>query len=116
MKIKFQADSDLNGDIVTGVLRRIPEIDFQSADEAGIRGLSDNEVLAMATTQMRLLVSHDRRTMPFFFAEFIRERHTSGVLIISQRLKVARAIEELILIWEASESHEYVDLIQTLPL
>jgi hypothetical protein len=32
MKIKFQADADLNEDIVTGVLRRMPEIDFQTAN------------------------------------------------------------------------------------
>jgi hypothetical protein len=34
MKIRFQADADLNEDIVTGVLRRVPEIDFQTATEA----------------------------------------------------------------------------------
>ncbi len=41
MKIKFQADADLNEDIVTGVLRRVPEIDFQTATEAGLIGIPD---------------------------------------------------------------------------
>lgn len=36
MKLCFQADADLNQAIVTGVMRRIPEIDFQSANGAGL--------------------------------------------------------------------------------
>jgi hypothetical protein len=39
MKVRFQADSDLNEDIVTGVIRREPRIDFQTANEASLRGL-----------------------------------------------------------------------------
>ncbi|EAZ89840.1 hypothetical protein CY0110_25436 [Crocosphaera chwakensis CCY0110] len=31
MKIRFQADADRNQTIVTGVLRREPKIDFQTA-------------------------------------------------------------------------------------
>ena len=31
MKVRFQADADLNEDIVAGVQRRVPEIDFQTA-------------------------------------------------------------------------------------
>ncbi|HWQ36719.1 MAG TPA: hypothetical protein VNQ79_28060 [Blastocatellia bacterium] len=43
MKIRFQADADLNEDILTGTRRREPLIDFQTADEAGNRDLNDAE-------------------------------------------------------------------------
>lgn len=33
MKVRYQADADLNEDIVTGIQRRAPEIDFQTAAE-----------------------------------------------------------------------------------
>jgi hypothetical protein len=49
MKVRFQADSDLNEDILTGVVRREPMINFQTASEANLRDLSDLEVLALAT-------------------------------------------------------------------
>ena len=39
MKVCFQADADLNAEIVAGVLRREPRIDFQTADEAHLRGV-----------------------------------------------------------------------------
>jgi hypothetical protein len=74
MKPRFQADADLNEDIVTAVLRREPEIDFHTADEAGLRGLPDNAVLALAAQENRILISHDRRTMSRHFAEIHRRQ------------------------------------------
>ena len=71
MKIHFQADADLNEIIVGILLRRAPEINFQTATVAGFEGLSDPEVLAIAARAGRVLVSHDQTTMPYHFAEFI---------------------------------------------
>lgn len=71
MTVRYQADADLNQAIVTGVLRRESTIDFQTAFAAGLEGVQDSEVLAIAAQQGRILVSHDRRTMPLEFAAFI---------------------------------------------
>ena len=64
MRVRFQADADLNEDIVAGVVRREPRIDFETADEASLRELPDSQVLALAAQENRILVTHDRRTMP----------------------------------------------------
>lgn len=116
MKVKFQADADLNEDIVTGVLRRVPEIDFQTATEAGLEGLKDENVLGIASRENRILITHDRRTMPKYFAEFLQKQNCAGVLIISKKLEISTAIEELILIWAASEAEEYMNSIRQLPV
>ncbi|QYO62309.1 DUF5615 family PIN-like protein [Leptolyngbya sp. 7M] len=71
MTVRYQADADLNQMIVTGVLRREPAIDFQTAFAAGLEGVKDSEVLALAAQQGRILISHDRKTMPLQFAMFI---------------------------------------------
>lgn len=116
MRIRFQADADLNEEILSGVLRQNPDIDFQTAEEAELRGLADPEVLARAADENRILVTHDRRTMPRHFADFIGRRACPGVMIISQRVSVHRAIEELTLAWEVSEAEEWFNLIVELPL
>lgn len=117
MKPKFQADADLNEDIVTGVLRRMPEIDFQTATEAGLQGIPDENVLEIAARENRILITHDRRTMPKHFAAFIeRQTYSAGVLIVSKKLEISLAIDEIILIWMASEAEEYVNLIRQLPV
>lgn len=71
MKVRFQADADLNQNIVTATLRREPTIDFQSSFTASLKGLTNQEVLTLAAQQGRVLVTHDRKTMPAQFANFI---------------------------------------------
>lgn len=68
MKISFQADADLNQAIVTGVMRREVTVDFQTSNASLLSGLTDLEVLAFAAQENRILVSHDQRTMPRYFA------------------------------------------------
>lgn len=115
MKVKFQADADLNEDIVTGVLRRMPEIDFQTATEAGLEGVRDEDVLTIASAENRILVTHDRKTMPGHFAEFVQKRKCPGVFIVSKKLEISLVVDELILIWAASEAEEYINSIPPLP-
>ncbi len=111
MTVRYQADADLNQAIVTGVLRREATIDFQTAFAAGLEGVKDPEVLAIAAQQGRILVSHDRKTMPSEFAAFIASNQSSGVIIVSRRLSIETVIEELLLIWAASSSEEWVNRI-----
>lgn len=92
MKILFQADADLNQVIVTGVLRQEPIIDFQTSNVSNLTGLSDLEVLAVAAQADRTLVTHDQRTMPKYFAEFIATQTSSGVITVLQSLPVSEAI------------------------
>ena len=116
MKVRFQADADLNHAIVSATLRREPTIDFRSAPSADLAGRDDMEVLAIAAQEGRVLVSHDTRTMPGHFAEFISNNTSTGVVIASQRLGIAVVVEELLLIWSASDADEWVNRITHLPL
>src|SRR4029450_8806159 len=98
MKVRFQADANLNLAVVSGVKRRNPAVDFQTAAGAGLPGLGDPEVLALAAREGRVLVSHDRRTMPRHFAAFVSAGDSAGVVIVRQRLPVGGAIEGGVLI------------------
>lgn len=116
MKIRFQADADFNQNILRAVRRRNPAIDFQTADEADLRGSEDEDVLKRAARENRLLISHDRRTMPFHFARFIATQTSAGLIIVSQDLSIRQAAEDLVLIWEASEAEEWINRIASLPV
>ena len=45
MKLKFQADADLDGRVLRGLRQTVPDIDIRSAADAGLAGLGDPEVL-----------------------------------------------------------------------
>ncbi|MFB8789708.1 MAG: DUF5615 family PIN-like protein [Potamolinea sp.] len=116
MKIRFQADADLNQAILTGILRREPAINFQTSKVSNLSGLSDLEVLAFVAQEGRVLVSHDQRTMPRYFAEFIVSQTSAGVIIVLQSLPISEAINNLIKIWQISEAEDWVNRIAYLPL
>jgi hypothetical protein len=116
MKIRFLADADLNQDVVMGVLRREPGVDFRTGAGGELRGLSDPEVLAIAASEGRILVSHDRKTMPRAFADYVVVMSSPGVFIISQKVDLLTAIDALLLVWVASEAEEWTNRICTLPL
>src|SRR5665213_2280795 len=67
MRPRFQADEDFNVKIIAGLLRREPSLNIQTAKAAGVLGLCDPQVLSSAARDGRILVSHDRDTMPSYF-------------------------------------------------
>ena len=101
---------------MTGLRRREPAIDFQSAGEGGVIGRPDPEVLAQAASEGRVLVSHDRQTMPGHFRRLIGKQASPGLVVVSQELDIGRAIEDLLLVWAASEAEEWGNTVIFLPL
>ena len=116
MRIRFQADADLDGRILRGLRRIAPELDMQTAAEAGLAALEDAEVLRLAAEAGRILISQDRSTMPGHFQHFVSRSQSPGVMLLRARVPIALAIEELLLIWAASEAEEWINRLIWIPL
>jgi hypothetical protein len=71
MRVRFHADADLDGRVTRGLRRAEPEVDIRTATDAALEGLEDLEVLRIGAASGRILVSHDRRTMPFHFNRYV---------------------------------------------
>ena len=117
MSILFQADNDLKRIIVDATLRREPRIGFQTAQAARLDGLDDEAVLRLAASQFRILVSHDKRTMPSALASFIASGGTSpGVLlVIPQSAPIREVVDVLILIWADDRADDWRNLVAKIP-
>lgn len=62
-------------------------------------------------------MSHDLTTMPTHFATFLESgQYSPGLFLIDQNLPIAQAVEELLLIWEASTADEWYNQVRYLPL
>jgi hypothetical protein len=111
LSIRFQADNDLKRIIVDSTLRSESRIDFQTAQAARLDNLDDEAVLRLAASQSRILVSHDKRTMPKALASFVASGGTSpGVLlVVPQHAPVREVVETLILIWTDDKRLEQSD-------
>lgn len=115
MKVRFLADANFNNRIVTGLKRREPLVDFQRASDVDLAAKADLEVLRIAATAGRILVTHDWKTMPAAFEEFTATQPSSGVLLEPQRLSVGIAIEELLLVWAASDAEDWENVLCPIP-
>jgi hypothetical protein len=109
VKARFQADADLRHAIVTGLVRRSADVDFRSATDALIEGFSDPAVLAFAAQDNRVLISHDVTTMLSHFREFVGQHRSPGLVLIPQKTPIARAIDDLLLLWEVLDADEIVN-------
>src|SRR5436853_7455383 len=109
MKARFQADADFSQRIVSAVRRSELAIDFQSANVANLRGLSDPDVLSLAARDSRALVSHDLTTMPNHFAKFVETNTSAGLLIIRQRVSNHVALHVIVRAWIQTEAEEWVN-------
>lgn len=116
MKVRFLADANFDQDIVSGLWRRRPEVEFALPQEFIPDGTGDPEVLAIASGLDAILVTHDVRTMPLHFANFVKGSRSPGLIIVPSRLAIATVIDELALIWEASSPDDWIDQYRRLPL
>jgi len=116
VKVKLQADADLHHVIVLALLRREALIDSQSATAATLASLHDIDVLARAAEEGRALVTHDQRTMPEHFARFIASSNSPGLIVVPQHLPVAVVVDDLLLIWHATEADEWINRVAYLPI
>ena len=117
MSIRYQADNDLNQLIVAATFRQEPGINFQSAQKARLDGLDDMTVLCQTASEGRILVSHDKRTMPRHLAPFLKQGGKSpGVLlVIPQNAPLRAVVETLVLIWADNKPEDWQDAITVIP-
>jgi len=115
--LRLLADENFNGDIVRGLLLRRPDLDVVRVQDVGLAGVDDPDVLAWAAENNRVILTHDRATMP----EYAYERLTAGdrmpgVFILHDRLPTGQAIQEILLMVECSEQLEWSGHVVHLPL
>src|SRR5262245_41269302 len=114
---RFLADHDLREQIVDGVRRREPAIEFFRARDFGLQERGDDELLAFAAQSGFMVVSHDVNTMPGIAMQRVeRDQAMHGLLMVQQRRPFGPVIESLIAIWAASEAEEWIGKTEFLPL
>lgn len=115
--LRLATDEDFNNRILRGLLRRKPDLDIVRAQDAGLTGKSDAEVLEWAAREGRVLLTHDVTTMK----RYVDKRTAAGlpmpgVFELSQHIPISHAIEDILLLAECSVEGEWEGLITFLPL
>jgi predicted nuclease of predicted toxin-antitoxin system len=98
------------------MLRR-PALDLIRVQDVGLARADDTTILAWAAAENRILLTHDRATMPdFAFTRVIAGQPMLGVFVVHDRMSIRQAIDELLLMDACSEQGEWSGLVVYLPL
>jgi hypothetical protein len=115
--VHLLTDENFNGDVTSGLLLRAPDMDVVRVQDVGLQGVDDANVLAWAADNERIVLTHDRSTMPKFAIERIKRRSPmTGPFVVNDRTSVRETIEELLLIDGTTESGDLNGQIVYLPL
>lgn len=115
--LRLLADENFNGDIVRGLLLRMPGLDLVRIQDLGLSGLDDSSVLSWAADNHRIILTHDRATLPAFAYELMNAgNNLAGVFVLNDRYPVGQAIDQILLIIESSEQSDWVGRVFYLPI
>lgn len=115
--LRLAADENFNNEIVRGLIRRQPDLDIVRTQDAGLLGADDQSVLAWAAEEERILLTHDRATMPdFAYERVLSGVPMPGVFVAGDRMPIGQAIEDILLLANGSEMVEWQGVVLYLPI
>jgi Domain of unknown function (DUF5615) len=106
--LRLLADENFNGDIVRGLVLRQPDLDLIRVQDLGLAGVDDPDILAWAAENNRIVLTHDRASLPdYAFQRVVGRQVMAGVFILNDRFPVGQAIDEILLMVACSEQSEW---------
>ena len=115
--LRLMSDENFNGDIVRGLLRRHPELALVRVQDVGLMQTPDSDILEWAASQRRVLLSHDVSTVPPVAYQRVRDGNLMpGVFILSDRMPVGQAIDEILFLSTDVASDEWQNQVLYLPI
>jgi predicted nuclease of predicted toxin-antitoxin system len=115
--IKFLSDENFDGDIVRGLRRQHPELDLVRVQDVELSSTPDTVILSWAAKEDRVLLTHDRDTMPnFAYARVRAGEPMPGVFLVSDQMPKGAAIEQLWLAVECLLPEDCKNLVTYFPI
>lgn len=127
--LRLLADEHIDPLLVRGLRSRQPGLDIVRIHDVGLRGAADEDLLAWAAgeappgvpvaapAEARVLVTHDRNTVPGFAYQRVRVgQPMTGVIVVDDRLPLRRMIDELLIVAVCSAEDEVRDRVLFVPL
>jgi hypothetical protein len=115
--LRLLADENFHSDIVRGCRLRRAEIDIMRVQDVGLAGAEDPDILAWAAMNDRIVLTHDRATMPdFAYARVAGDEPMPGLFVFNDRMAIGQAIEELLLVDESTTQDDWRGKIVYFPL
>jgi hypothetical protein len=118
-RLRFLLDEHLAHAIQSQLLRLDGEIEILVLGQPSAPqiGASDQDILLWLERTGYALVTNNRRTMPDHIrAHYAAGHRLPGLFLLKRQARIGQVIEQIYLLWAASEAEEYMDRVLYLPL
>ena len=110
------ADENFSHRILRGIKLRAGNLDVLVAQNVGLAGGKDPALLAWAADERRIVLTHDRQTIPKHAYERIRSQQPMpGVIVVSDTMAIGEAVESLTTYLECGAPEDFENLVIFLP-
>lgn len=113
--LKIIVDHNFNYNIIRQLRRRIPDLDFVTARAAGLSRVDDKNLLRWAATDGRVILTHDRHTIPVYYADLVNAGETTaGILLVPDWITIGEAVDELEIQIVCGDHDDWIDQLRIL--
>ncbi len=116
---KYLLDENVTSRFRKALKQHYPEMTVWRVGDVGTppRGTGDPDILLWCERHNFSLVTNNRASMPVHLKDHLKQgRRVPGIFILKDGMSFGETIEELALIWYATEADEYANTINFLPV
>jgi hypothetical protein len=115
--LRLLSDEDVHGDIIRGLLRRLPGLDLVRVQDVNLQGSPDPVILEWAGRENLVLITEDVNTMVgFAHARVAAGEAMAGVLARRPNSPIGRVIDDIELVVQCYEEEDIRDQVVYVPL
>jgi predicted nuclease of predicted toxin-antitoxin system len=115
--IRLLVDHNFDEHIVTGTTQRDPAVDLVLARTVGLAAAPDPALLEWAATHDRVLLTHDRKTIPrYAYARVVAGEPMVGVFLVRDDMPTGQAIDEILIAVHCLSPPDCKDSITYFPM
>ncbi len=114
--MRLLTDENFNGDLLRGLMRKLPNLDLVRAQDVGLMNTDDPDILEWAANEGRILLTHDVATITMYAYDRMKQRLLmTGVVEVIATAPIGRIIDDLELFICCSQPEEYEGRILFIP-
>jgi hypothetical protein len=115
--LKPVSDENFSGVVIRGLQRRLSGLDLVRVQDVGLAQTDDPIILAWAASEGRIVLTHDRETMPNFAYDRVQKGlPMPGMFLVSDLMPTGQAIDELMLAIQCGTQEEWAGRVIFFPL
>ena len=107
--MRLLLDENFDNQLMRGLAARVPEFDLVRAQDV-ITGVPDDSVLQWAAENERILLTHDKNSMPEHCRNRWDDGHSiAGIIYVEQIIPIGHAIEQILVLLNDTEQFDWID-------